>query len=477
MMNLQEALFKVSASEQNILKYRSLLVQECPNALKALRLIDHEYNTIKKQKGYNLVKRDSKKLGHIYYVRYWHDGKMIPSKWCTHTNDYFKACEFAEKNRDTLIGIYFQQNGGEAARFFDNFYDPNNSVYQSEARRSVEISDDKRKKYESIIKNKFIPFLKERNIRNIKDITVAVLSDFQDKLIASGIKSKSVNNQLVALSRGFNYLVRKGLIEINPYLILQPIPIRDSEKSTHGCYELEKIKKIFNKPWDDQLSYLLNLLIYTTDMRNVEIKNFSKDDIIKIDDCHFIDLKDSKTANGIRLVPLHPFVYNKIINFTQDTDNTEPIFRKLSNDKFTQAYQVLGELLGFSNDFLKEENITFYSGRHFWKTLMNYGKLGEDAEEVFMGHKVSSDVKKLYNHKDKAGMELKITKAKEIFAILDEHVFCTVKPNANRNGKNEKVNDKRRKQPRRTRGANTGTGPRGRKRPPRTKHQDRLDQT
>ena len=55
--------------------------------------------------------------------------------------------------------------------------------------------------------------------------------------------------------------------------------------------------------------------------------------------------------------------------------------------------------------------------------MMNAGGLGEEAEEIFMGHKVSNNVSKLYNHKDKRGKELIVKKAKEVFSILDQYIF------------------------------------------------------
>jgi hypothetical protein len=54
---------------------------------------------------------------------------------------------------------------------------------------------------------------------------------------------------------------------------------------------------------------------------------------------------------------------------------------------------------------------------------MNREGLGEDAEELFMGHKVSNDVAKRYNHKDKQGKELMLVKTRKVFAILDSYIF------------------------------------------------------
>lgn len=55
---------------------------------------------------------------------------------------------------------------------------------------------------------------------------------------------------------------------------------------------------------------------------------------------------------------------------------------------------------------------------------MNAGGLGADAEEVFMGHRVTNDMAKLYNHRDAAGKTLIAQKAREVFSILDKRLFC-----------------------------------------------------
>jgi integrase len=73
--------------------------------------------------------------------------------------------------------------------------------------------------------------------------------------------------------------------------------------------------------------------------------------------------------------------------------------------------------------YLEDQKITFYSGRHFWKTLMSAEGLGEDIEEYFMGHKVYGDVSKRYNHKDKRGQKRLIEKAQDVFTILEEKIF------------------------------------------------------
>jgi hypothetical protein len=95
--------------------------------------------------------------------------------------------------------------------------------------------------------------------------------------------------------------------------------------------------------------------------------------------------------------------------------NQSPIYKKANVD--------MGKMMEITEDELQKQHITYYSGRHFWKTLMSSEGLGDDIEEFFMGHKVSGDVSKNYNHKDKRGREKLLEKAKDVFSILDKKLF------------------------------------------------------
>lgn len=425
MITIQEALLTISGKQQQqVLFLRSIIASECPMAMKALRIVDHEYTTSKRHKGYNLVKRENKKTGFVYYVRYWHEGRMLASKWCTNTNDYAKACQFAEQNREAIITRYLSSTGGEAVRFFKRYYDRKSAIYQIESRRNGEIKENRRKNFQYVMERKFIPFLKERKINAFEDITVTVLYDFQDYLLARGMKAQSVNLDVGAVKKAFKYLIRKGMITNNPFSNLSPVPEKPEEKRTHGCYEIEKLNGVFNRRWKDKTLQLLNMIIYATGMRNIEIKTFCKEDIVSISGIKFIDLKDSKTKNGVRLVPLHDAVYRKIMDYAKQMDAKTYIFGNISGHRFCKAYKELCNVLKVSEDYLKKQNITYYSGRHFWKTFMNANGLGKDVEEIFMGHKVSGDVSRLYNHYDRQGKDRKIRKAREIIKILDKKLFA-----------------------------------------------------
>jgi integrase len=289
--------------------------------------------------------------------------------------------------------------------------------------------------FNSVIVNSFVPYLKTRGIKSVNSINVELLSDYQDYLLSEGgslskdgLTPQTVNKYLGAIKRMFLYLIRKNMVSDNPFTALERLTVSEDDQTVRGCYEIEKIKGAFNEQWKKTQYYILCLLIYSTGMRNSEIERLKMSDIIKVDGCYFIDITKSKTPGGVRLVPLHDKVLNALRLYAQGKPEDELVLDKLvfnysTSSVYNSANNALARQLKVNEETLKEQKITFYSGRHFWKTLMNSEGLGDDIEEVFMGHHVSSDVAKRYNHRDKQGRERVIAKAKQVFAILDEKLF------------------------------------------------------
>jgi site-specific recombinase XerD len=423
MMNFQEAFDILKSGNDSVLSVKTYIASEFPATLKAIKLIDQDCSSNKRRKGYNLVRVENKKLGHVYYVRYSYRGKMLPTKFHTHTSILEEAEKFAVENKARLVEQYVRSHDEKMYAILEKFYEANSDYLLCEEKRNHKISERIRKEYHAVVNNRFIPFLKKKNIKEFCEVTAHILGDFQDSLLAEKIKPQSVNNIFKAVKRVFKYLQRKGLLKENPCEFVHYIPVCQEDQKIRGCYEVEKIKGVFNRQWKDDLSYLLCLLIYTTGMRNSEIVQITKDDIMRAGGCSFIDIKKSKTPSGIRLVPLHDYAYRKLLNFCAKKDPKEPIFGRLGPGTFVRANKQLAAKLKVNEEDLEKENITYYSGRHFWKTMMNVGGLGDDIEEIFMGHLVSSNVAKLYNHRDKQGKDRIAKKARQVFKILDLYVF------------------------------------------------------
>jgi len=425
MSGLAEVISKLREKKPGeIESLRLYVTNNFPDTIKALNQIDNEYTRPKRRKGYSLVFVESKKYGRRIYARLSHNGKTLPTKFNTHTGNEEEAALFIKKNKGRLIDGYLSRKDGRMYKTLENFY---KGVQDN-------LSDRCRKEYAAIIKNKFIPFLQQEKINEFNKITKIIVNKFQDTL-RTGINNEkktykpmrpqSVNNNMKAVRKLFETLTRDSILENNICKLVRDLPVKEENKKQRGCYELERIKDVFARKWKDELSYLLCSLIYSTGMRNSEIKRLKINDIQLLDGYRFIKIKQSKTLNGIRLIPLHKSLYEKIKLYgIKNKKEDNPLFA-VHADKFNRANNELARRLKVSDEELERENITFYSGRHYWKTLMSAEGLGEDIEEIWMGHKVSGNVTKIYNHRDKQGKGRMVKKAEQMFSILDRFIFKT----------------------------------------------------
>jgi len=417
MSRLAEAVAGIRGQrQQEITSMRVFINDNFPDVVKALRSVDRENTQPKRRKGFNLVKRESKKHGFLYYARFSHNGKMLPTKFNTYTNSLAEAEQFARENKARLVEGYLARQDGRMFAVLEEFYTNGQNLCLSERLRG---------EYNSMIRNKFIPFLKREKIASFDQITRITLVKYQDSLQSAGLKAQTVNNNMKPVKKILASLARKGTIADNPGDKIREIKVSDKDRKKRGCYDLERVQGVFNKRWKDEESFLLCLLIYTTGMRNSEIKQVSLNSIQAMDGCRFISVKKSKTDSGVRLVPLHDFVYRKLKAWAAKNkkDANSILFGYRNARPFNDANNGLAKMLNASDGELENENITFYSGRHYWKTLMSAEGLGDDIEEIFMGHKVVADVKRLYNHRDRQGKARLVKKARQVFAILDRCIF------------------------------------------------------
>jgi integrase len=395
-----------------------------PQALSGLKALDAQFSPPREGKGYSLTKVPSKQYGFLYYARYIENGKLISSRWNTHTKNPEAAEKFARENREAILAAYHHKHDkkDEMYAVLKAYYKKGSPYIDIIKKRGRRLCEQVRGQYHSFTQKTFTPFLKKNRVRCFSEITSPVIAKLQNELLSGGMKPQTINRYMIGMRTIFDHMVREGFMEVNPLNQVGSLKPRPGDSKAVGCYEIGKPDGAFNTSWRNaELHYLLNLLIYTTGMRNSEILGMRPRDITAISSCRFIDIKESKTENGVRLAPLHNFVYAKLAGWIAKNgiEDGKPVFGAATPYDFIRAYKTLGKRLGFDRAWLKEQNITFYSGRHYWKTLMNACGLG-DIEEYFMGHKVTKDVSERYNHKDKQGRKRLLAKAREVYKILDK---------------------------------------------------------
>jgi integrase len=436
MMTIDQAIravkTQVSFEGEITLEYlRRNFKDQYPVCLKALKTLDVEHTMPKLRKGYNLVRRESKKRGFVYYARFSDCGRMLPTMRCTHTNNLEEAQAFARENKERIVAEYKAKHEGKSLFFetLEKYFEKGSEYLVDDSLHNRSVGDKQRQIYHNVMNNRFIPFLKESGVYCARGITAELITEFQKKIHFSGLKPQTVNKYLSGINRICGYFRACGTLKENPLRDVEPLVVRKKDRRARGCHEISRVNGVFNEVWEDRLLHLLVLIIYTTNMRNSEIERIRLCDITEIEGCRFVKVEQSKTDSGERLVPLHPLVYKKIIEYSREAGRSAEEYiiprmgKSLQSTTYRKSNIELGKRLGMGVEELKKENITFYSGRHYWKTLMNSEGLGADIEEVFMGHKVSSDVAKRYNHRDKIGKARMLAAARNVYKILDENLF------------------------------------------------------
>jgi len=376
---------------------------------------------------YSLVARYGKK-GKTYYVRYFRDNIMIPSQWSTRTADYEKAALFARVNKERILNRYFNRRAGKVLyTVLRSYYTKDSPYLIIDTARGRKLNESSRQILHGFIVNTFIPFLLKNQIKEFDEIKPVVMGRFQNYLLLEkGLLPQSINRQVGGIKAIFSHLFMTGVIERN--IMKDIVPLRSMNNKIRGCYSMEELAGIFRDQWDDKKSYLLCSLVYSAGLRNSEIQNLTALDIITKGGIHFLSITRSKTNAGVRVIPLHPKIHETLEEWIDEKrlSGGERIFMKHARQRIfktaKKANIIMGSLLGKSPAELQTENITFYSGRHFYKTMLNLHNLG-DIEELFMGHKVSNDVSERYNHKDKRGEKELLKEAEKVIDIIDRSLF------------------------------------------------------
>jgi hypothetical protein len=180
--------------------------EKSPEVFAALQAMDQKMivrsGAQKNPKRYNLIKRPSKKYGYLYYVRYIDNGKLIPSKWNTHTNLLPEAEQFARENRDHLLSGYYSRHTsrGELYSLLSGYYKAGSAYLERDKNRNRILSEKTRSVYYHFMNRKFIPYLQEKRIETFAEIDPPLVVKFQDYLLSSGTKPQTINRYLSSVN-------------------------------------------------------------------------------------------------------------------------------------------------------------------------------------------------------------------------------------------------------------------------------------
>ncbi len=326
------------------------------------------------------------------------------------------------------LGSYFEKKKANTLyAVLRDYYTENSPYLIIDTARGRKINENSRRILHGFIINSFIPFLQKNKIKRFSNIKPVVMRNFQNYLlIEKKMLPQSINRQMGGIKAIFSHLFMAGIIKHN--IVKDISPLRSANSKIRGCYSVDELKGIFKDTWKDKKSYLLCSIIYSTGIRNSELQKLKVKDLIVRENVDFLNIVKSKTSSGIRTIPLHPKVRKTLQEWIDEKklSGEDYLFVSSCNKRIFKTAKkagiLMGSLLGKGKNDLENENITFYSGRHFYKTMLNLYNMG-DVEEVFMGHKVSKNVSERYNHKDKRGEKELLAAARRAIEIIDDSLF------------------------------------------------------
>lgn len=161
--------------------------------------------------------------------------------------------------------------------------------------------------------------------RYIQDLSQSDFDDFENYLIGLKLNHKTINNYISYTKNFLDYALKYRFITYNPCAHLETLLEEDNKHKEN--FSNDEIMKILNANMTNEYKECFYVAAFTG-MRISEILLLTNKDVKKDENnIKYFDIKDSKTHNGIRKIPIHPVLQEMNIDF--------PIFKndyKTKND-------------------------------------------------------------------------------------------------------------------------------------------------
>ncbi|MEI7727208.1 MAG: tyrosine recombinase XerC [Bacteroidota bacterium] len=236
------------------------------------------------------------------------------------------------------------------------------------------------------------------NITDIPGVTHPMIRSWLVDMLQNGIGARSVNRKLTTLKSFYKYLLRNGVVEINP---MRKITSPKTPKRLPVFVEKDKMELLFDHvdfgvEFQGIRNKLILELFYATGMRLSELVNLKETDI----DFHHDTIKVLGKRNKERLIPFGKKFEVLMVSYLEEkrntfghvnelflTDKGKPIYSKM-------VYRIVTKYLGEVTTLEKKSPHVL---RHTFAThLLNNGAELNAVKEL-LGH-ASLSATQVYTH-------------------------------------------------------------------------------
>lgn len=205
---------------------------------------------------------------------------------------------------------------------------------------------------------------------NINELKYQDFENFQNFLISKKLNNKTINNKITYLRMFLDYAEKFELVEKNLANKLEMLKEEVKEKENFTNEEVNLL--IENAP--QEFKNFLQVAMYTG-MRLQEILAIDKILVDEKTQIKYIQIGDSKTASGIRKVPLHKELLN--MKF--------PLFNIKDGDVRTFSTNIGKRINRYIETIAKEKTIHTFRATFINKIVNNFPERIEICQEI-VGH-------------------------------------------------------------------------------------------
>ena len=254
------------------------------------------------------------------------------------------------------------------------------------------LSDETIKNYRYDL-NKFISFLKNKNI---KDVTIKDIENYLVFLDKNS--SKTISRNITSINNFFIFLIKEGKLKKNPCEFIDRPKLNKTLPNTLSIEEVEILLDITLKTNYDYRNKAMLELLYGSGLRISELINLTTRDI----DFENAVIRCFGKGSKERIVPMNDYViyflkeYLEVRPFMQKNKKSDYLFLNNHGNKMTRQ--------GFWKNLqkiLKEKgitkNVTPHTLRHSFATHLLNGGADLRSIQMLLGHSDISTTK-IYTH-------------------------------------------------------------------------------
>lgn len=231
----------------------------------------------------------------------------------------------------------------------------------------------------------------------ITRITSSDITRYQEFLAGKNNSVRTIDNKISIIRSLYNFAKKQGYTrEDNPAENRALLTKKQRLKGGYALFEKEEIRAIFNsqfykeqilKDKDYSVAVIIGLF---TGCRIGEITSLKKEQFkISENGTNYIVIRDSKTLAGIREVPLHPAIFNRIKRFVDS--KTDKIFKYVEKDGKGTGNAVGKKFArNIESARITRDKLVFHSLRKFVNNELMHNGVSLENRCQFIGHEIDN---------------------------------------------------------------------------------------